>query len=293
MDLFIGSALSGVAVGTLYGLLGFAIVLLYKATGVANFATGNLGTVSVFVVWVLAVGQGWPIGWAVLAGMAAAVALGAASYLAVIRPRDRASHLNLTIRTLGLFLLLFALVNYRYAVGQPFGFPSILPTGRAFTIGGYGVSWLTLGTLTVALLLAASFAWFFQRTRTGLLFLGLASRPEIAELLGLRTRRLTLIAWAASAVVALVVGLLVVPLVLLTSDMMDAFLLLAFTSAIIGGLTSLTGVFVGGMVVGVLSNVMTVYTNSDTAMLAVFALLILILLLKPEGLLGNRAAERF
>lgn len=292
MDLLVGATLNGVAYGTLYGLLGFAIVLLYKATGIANFGQGNLGTLAIFAVFALAVREGVNLGVSVVLGFVVAVAAGAASYLLVIRPRDEADHLNTTIRTLGLYLLLFAVVNYEFAIGQPFNFPSIFPEGRAFSLGGNGITWTTLGTLVVALLLSGSFAWFFRRTRLGLLFLGMASRPEIAELLGVATRRLTMFAWMAAASVSLVVALLIAPVALLTSDMMDPFLLLAFTAAIIGGLTSMVGVFVGGLIIGVMDNIITVYGNSDTAMLSVFGLLILVLLVKPEGLLGSRAAER-
>lgn len=292
MDLLVGAVLNGIAYGTLYGLLGFAIVLLYKATGIANFGQGNLGTLAIFVVYALAVREGVNLGVAVLLGFAVAAAAGAAAYLLVIRPRDQADHLNTTMRTLGLYLLLFAFVNYEFAVGQPFSFPTVFPDSRAVTLAGYGITWTTVGTLVVALVLSATFAWFFRRTRLGLLFLGMASRPEIAELMGVATRRLTLFAWMAAACVSLVVALLIAPVALLTSDMMDPFLLLAFTAAIVGGLTSMVGVFIGGLVIGVMDNLVTVYWNGDSAMLSVFGLLILVLLVKPEGLLGNRSAER-
>lgn len=250
MDLLVGSLLYGVAYGALYGLLGFAIVLLYKSTGIANFGQGNLGTLAAFIVFTLAVRQGVPLWLSVILGFVAAILAGAVAYLGILRPFDRADHINATMRTLGIYLLLFAVVNFQWAEGQPFNFPSIFPQSAALTIGGNSVSWLTLGTIGVALALSGFFAWFFRRTRTGLQFLALASRPDIAQLLGVRTRRLTLFAWAASAAVSLIVALLIAPVSLLTTDMMDFFLLYAFTAAIVGGLTSLVGVFVGGLMVG-------------------------------------------
>src|SRR5690349_18982815 len=110
MDLFVGSLLNGIAYGTLYGLLGFAIVLLYKATGIANFGQGNLGTLAVFIVFAFAVREGWNLWVSVLLGFVAAALAGALSYSFIIRPRDAADHLNTTMRTLGLYLLLFAIV---------------------------------------------------------------------------------------------------------------------------------------------------------------------------------------
>lgn len=292
MDLLVGSLLNGVAYGALYGLLGFAIVLLYKSTGIANFGQGNLGTLAAFLVFTLAVRQGVPFWLSLVVGFLAAILVGGLAYLGILRPFDTSDHVNATMRTLGIYLLLFAIVNFQWAQGQPFNFPSIFPEKAAFTIGGNQVSWLTIGTIGVAAALSGFFAWFFRRTSLGLQFLGLASRPEVARLMGVRTRVLTLLAWSASAVVSLVVAVLIAPVSLLTTDMMDFFLLFAFTAAIVGGLTSLVGVFLGGLLVGALDNVMTVYVNGDAATLAVFGLLLAVLLIKPEGLLGSTSTER-
>lgn len=292
MDLLIGGILNGIAYGALYGLLGFAIILLYKSTGIANFGQGNLGALAAFVVYELAVRVGAPLWLALLCGLLSAALAGALSYLVVMRPRDQSDHVNATIRTLGLYLLLFAVMNFFWAQGQPFNFPAVVGQSPAFRIGSVAVSWLTVGTLLAALMLSGLFAWFFQRTDLGLLFLGVASRPEIAKLMGVPTRRLTLMAWAASAIVSLVVAVLIAPVSLLSTDMMDSFLLYAFTAAIVGGLTSLVGVFVGGMMVGLLDNVATIYINSDVALLVVFVLLLIVLLFKPQGLFGRISTER-
>ncbi len=159
----------------------------------------------------------------------------------------------------------------------------------AFVLGGVAVSWLTIGTILVALILAGSFAWFFYRTRLGLMFLGVADKPDIAALLGIRTRGLTALAWAIAAVISLVTGVLVAPRTLLSSDMMDFYLLYSFTAAVIGGLTSMWGVFVGGILVGCVDNLVTIYASPDLGTIAVFILLIAVLLLRPSGMFGDRS----
>ena len=159
-------------------------------------------------------------------------------------------------------------------------------------IGSASVSWLTVGTLVVASLLAAFFLWLFRSTNLGLLFLGLADAPAMARLLGARTRKLAMIAWMMSSVVSLIVAGLIAPVAFLSTDMMDLYLLLAFTAAIVGGLTSLGGAFLGGALVGVLQSVVTVYLDGELAVLSTFGLLLLVLLLRPDGLFGAPMHER-
>lgn len=289
MELLIAGTISGVAVGALYGLLGFAVVLLYKSTGVANFAQGTLGTLGAFFVYQFFTGLGWNLWASVGLSVVAMAVIGALLYLLILLPRGDADHVNLLLRTLGISLLLLAIINANWATGQPFNFPSVLPGGVAFQVGGASVGWVVLGTLAIAALLATGFRWFFGATKTGLMFLGVADKPEVAQLLGVRTRRLNAIAWALGSVVSLIVALLVAPRSLLSSDMMEFYLLFGFTAAIVGGLTSLWGAFVGGAVIGIINNLVTIYADSDLAVVSIFAVLLVVLLVRPEGLFGDKS----
>lgn len=288
MTLLIASLISGVAVGLLYGLLAFAIVFLYKTTGVANFAMGNMATFATFVVFHFL----GPLGaWAALAGLAAAALLGLAVYTLGLRVNDNAGTLNAVMRTLAIYLFLAALMNRFWAEGQPFTFPSLLPRG-SFSLGGVTVAWASLGILAVAAVLSLLFALLLTRTSLGVQFLGLAERPDVARLLGVRTRRLAALAWVIAGLVAMVVGVLVAPMALLSSDMMEHFLLFAFTAAIVGGLNSLWGALVGGIVVGCVSNIAIVYLGQDAALIAVFLMLVSVLLVRPDGLFGTAVVHR-
>jgi branched-chain amino acid transport system permease protein len=288
MTLLIASVISGIAVGLLYGLLAFSIVFLYKTTGVANFAMGNMATFAAFVVFHLLGPLG---GGAMVAGLAGAALLGLAIYGLALRLNDRAGLLNAVMRTLAIYLFLAALMNRFWAEGQPFTFPSLLPKG-SFELGGVTVAWASLAILGIAGLLSLCFVLLFTRTSLGVQFLGLAERPDVARLLGVRTRRLSALAWMISGVIAMVVGVLVAPMALLSSDMMEHFLLFAFTAAIVGGLNSLSGAFVGGIVVGCVSNISIVYLGQDAALFAVFLLLVGVLLARPDGLFGTAVVHR-
>jgi branched-chain amino acid transport system permease protein len=289
VTLFIASMVSGIAVGLLYGLLAFSIVFLYKTTGVANFAMGNMATFATFVVFHLSAALG---GWAVLAGFVPAALLGLAIYGLALRVNDDAGALNAVMRTLAIYLLLAAVMNRFWAEGQPFSFPSLLPRG-SFELGGVTVAWASLAILGIAGFLSLLFALLFTHTGLGVQFLGLAERPDVARLLGVRTRRLAALAWLISGLVAMVVGVLVAPMALLSSDMMEHFLLFAFTAAIVGGLNSLPGAFVGGIIVGCVSNISIVYLGQEAALIAVFLLLIVVLLARPDGIFGTAVVYRF
>jgi branched-chain amino acid transport system permease protein len=291
MGLIGAAAVSGIASGLVYGMLAFSLVLLFKASGIPNFTQGNLATAGVFVVYLLATHAGLPLPLAMAAGLVATAGLGAVIYLAAIRPREEAGTLNLAVRTLAVYLVLFTGMNFLWSLGQPFTFPQFLPTAST-SVAGVRLNALSVAAAVMAALLGTGFWLFYRHTSLGLLMRGVADRPEIARLLGADARRLSVLAWALAGCVALVVGLLTVPTALLSTDMMDNFFLYAFTAALLGGLTSLPGAFAGGIAVGVVSNVVTVLKGQELSIVAIFALLILTLLVRPNGLFGQDVAER-
>jgi branched-chain amino acid transport system permease protein len=284
--------IAGATSGLLYGLLGFAVVVLFKMTGVPNFAEGSLATVGTYFAYVFAVRLHLNLATAITLGLAFSAVVGLAIYLLVMRYRDDAGPLNLTVRTLGLYLLLFAIVNDQLGQGQPFSYPNIFPV-RQVKLGPVDVPAATIGILAVAVVLTALFMASFRYSRAGLLLRGMAADRETALLLGTNVRRLTAASWALTTVLAAAVGILTAPTTLLSADMMDNSLLYVFAAVIIGGLTSVGGAFVGGVTVGIVQGVVYSYSGADLALLAVFALFLGMLLLRPHGLFGERVVERF
>lgn len=292
MAVLIESVINGISFGLLYGLLAFSIVLLFKSNGVANFAQGNIGTFAVFIaygLYALAQLNFWlSIGLSIIA----AAILGVIVYFVVLGVNGSAGPLNATMRTMGLYLLLFALMNQFWAVGQPFAFHPIFPQGNV-VFGSVTVSYTVLGTLGVVLVLLLATAVVFRFTRVGLLLRGLAANSAIAKLLGLRTARYTAVGFAISAIVAVIAGLLIAPTVNLTSDMLEIVLPYSFTAVILGGITSLGGSIVGGLIVGIAQSVTSVYLSSSDGAYVIFAVLIVTLLIRPSGIFGRNLRERF
>ena len=291
MTLFLSAVLSGLSVGLLYGLLGFSIVVLYRATGVVSFAQSSIATFATFVVYLAAERLGLPILAAIALGCLAALLLGLTIYAVTIRPNDHAGTLNIILRTFAIYILLFEIANTFWGVGQPFKFPKIFPD-RSLSFGGMVLPVHSLGVLAVVVVLALAFWFFFMHTRRGLFLRAIADRPDVARLLGVGTRRMTALAWILAVEVCLVVGVLTAPATLLSSNMMDSFMLFAFAGALLGGLRSWIGCFVGGAIIGVVTNLTTVYVSSEVAVVVAFLLLLGGLIFKPDGLFGQPIVER-
>lgn len=292
MGLLLSAILSGVTVGILFGLLAFSVVLLFKSTGVANFAQGNMAMFSTFIVArILMNDYGLSLWPAIILGAVLATALGGLVYLIVMRPRDGAGPLNLTVRTLGVYLLLYALAQHFWGVGAPYSLPSVLPSGRLH-FGEASVAFSSIGILAISLILVGLFAIFFTRTDWGLQMRSMADNVTTARLLGVRTRRLTMSAWCVVGFIALIVGVLAAPTTLVAPEMMELYLLSAVTAAIVGGLSSLPGALVGGLIVGVIGNVSAAEIGSELSILPVFGLLVAILLIKPNGIFGRDVLSR-
>jgi branched-chain amino acid transport system permease protein len=292
VSFFLTALISGIGVGLLYGLLAFAIVLLYKSTGVANFAQGNIATLGAFFVWALVVHDfKLPLYAGVAIAFVLTAGIGMLMYFVIMRPREHAGELNLSARTLATYLLIFAVVNDAWGQGQPFTFPSVFSTG-SIKPGGVYIPWFTVGILAVAIVLTALFWAFFRYSSLGLLLRGLAENPQIARMLGARTQLLSTVAWAVAAGVSVIVGVLVAPGAELSSGMMDQYLVFAFVGAIIGGITTLPGAYVGGIAVGVISSIASQYGNVSLPSVLVFAALLLVLFVRPYGIFGKPTLER-
>jgi branched-chain amino acid transport system permease protein len=290
VDLAISVVVSGIAIGLLIGLLSFVLVFLNKTTGIANFAIGNIGMFEAFIVYELFL-SGLNIWVAVVIGLVVSMVLGALVYQIVMRPFSKGQAANLLVRTVGLYLLLAAMADVFFGQNQPYTFPNLLPQG-GISVGTAVISWSSLITVAIVLVVVALFAAMFRFTELGVQFQAVAQRAAIAQLLGLRVRRLSMIAYIIAAPLALIVALLVAPSQLLSSSMMDAMLLYAFAAAVVGGFASLSGTFVGGIIIGVVTDVVATYVGGDLSLAAALAIMLLVLAVRPNGLFGVPQVER-
>ena len=289
---FAQQTVSGLASGGIYASLALAIVLIYRATQVINFAQGGMAMFTTYVAWEL-MQQGYGRWSAYLLAILIAFAGGVLLERTVIRPVENAPAVTTVIVTIGLLVIFNGLAGWIWSAQiRPFRGP--FPT-RPIHVGGVAFSLEDLGTIAVALA-AVTVLWaFFRFTRFGLALRAAASQPAAARLVGIRVGWMLALGWGLAAALGAVSGILVAPVVFLQPNMMDAILIYAFAAAVLGGIDSPLGAVVGGLTLGVLLNLLGTYVHAATAELRLpiaLALLLVVLLVKPSGLFGRAAVRK-
>ncbi|MBO2518628.1 MULTISPECIES: branched-chain amino acid ABC transporter permease [Limnochorda] len=276
--------LNGIATGALYSVIALGIVLVYRTSRLLNFAHGDLAMVAVFLVWSFSRPLGFP--GAVAVALLAATALGAAFSFGVLQQVKEATLLGQVVLTLGFSQVLSgaALVVWG-ADSKPFPFP--LSSVVTYRLGGAVISQLTLGSLVIALVLMAGLYLLIQQTRVGLAMRAYSQDPEAARLLGLPTRRLLAFTWGVAALLGTAAGMLLAPVTFLHPYFMLTPFLKGFTAAVLGGLDSVPGAIVGGLLLGVMESLFAGYVSLRFVSTLSFALIVVMLLVRPEGLLGR------
>jgi branched-chain amino acid transport system permease protein len=282
---------SGLISGCLYGVGALGLVMVFKSSRVVNFSHGNLACLGAFVVYGFSSGSLLSLSW----GSAVALALGVAAILAalsyaLIAPIVFKSDLASTIATLGVGLIL------QGAVQLLFGADIVnldLPVPRyGFSMGGLRISSYDLAVLVVTLVIVGGLFLIIERTRLGVAFRAVSTNPFAAEVCGLNLRSVHLFSWFAGAVLGLVAALLIVPTTFLSSTTVPAFMLTAFTAAVVGGFSSLPGAAIGGILVGVATNLFSFYVSPEFMNTFLLAVILLTLNFFPNGLLERAMGGR-
>ena len=289
MDAFLHQLFAGLANGCIYGSIALALVMIHQATHHLNFAQGEMATFSTFIAWAL-VQKGVPY-WAAFAlTVMVSFAAGMLIQRIVLRPLERAPVLTNVNVFIGLLLIFNALSGWIFdhtvkAFPSPFAQESLLRT-RFFSAHESG-SFLVM----VAVLLAL-YA-FFRFTPVGLAMRAAAMNPESARLVGIRVSWMLAIGWGVAAAIGAVAGMMVAPVVFLDPNMMAGILLYGFASALLGGVDNPWGAVIGGLIVGVLENLLGAYLIGTELKLTVALVLIVgTLTLMPAGLFGKRLVTR-
>ena len=289
---FLQQVVAGLASGGIYASLALALVLIYRTTRVVNFAQGEMAMFTTFVAWTL-MDHGLPFWPAFVLTLAIAFVGGVAVERIVIRPVEGAPVLTVVIVTIGLALLVNGLAAAIWG-SEVKKFRSAFST-RAFDVGGVAISVQDVGVIAVSLALVVLLWLFFRFTKVGLALRAAAVNPDESRLVGVRVGWMLALGWGLAAVLGAVAGMLVAPTVFLEPNMMRAILLYAFAAAVLGGMDSPLGAVVGGLAFGVIQNVIETYVDAVGATLRLpvaLALLLLVLLVRPQGLFGRAAVRR-
>jgi len=282
---FIQLLVSGIATGTIYALAALGFTLLWQASGTINFATGEFVMVSAFLM-LAGLGLGLPL-WAsyLLALVLSTIILGYFFKRAIVDPLIRHGIMPVIVATIGLALVAKNTIRIGFgAQAQPF--PQIFG-GELFQFAGITVSYMEIGTIFLAWFIIFVLNLFLSKTVTGRAMQAVAQNTDSAVVLGINVNKMIFYTFAINAVLATTAALLVTPAYLAKFDMGVSLGMKAFLAAIIGGFNSSRGAMLGGLIVGICENLAGAYISAEYKEAVALVLFLLIILVKPNGLLGK------
>jgi branched-chain amino acid transport system permease protein len=292
MDVFLQQVMSGLATGCIYGSVALALVMIYQATDVVNFAQGEMAMFSTYLAWTM-MNAGLPYWVAFVATLAISFVGGLLIERVVIRPVENAPILSIVIVTVGLLAILNSMAGWIWSYVQK-PFPSPFPR-EPIRIGNIVVGAHEVGQTVVTLIVLLFLFLFFRYTPLGLAMRAAAQNPESSRLSGIPVGWMLALGWGLAATFGAVAGMMVAPIVFLDPNMMGGIQIYAFAAATLGGFTSPGGAVLGGFMVGVIENLVGTYVKfigTELRLSVALALIIGVLLVKPTGLLGRAAVRR-
>ena len=284
MDSFLFQVLAGLATGGIYASLALALVMIYQATHLVNFAQGEMAMFTTYIAWTL-ITAGVPYWIAFVLTVGIAFVLGVLIERIVIRPVENAPVLAVVVVFIALLVILNSVTGwiYTYTIKS---FPSPFPKEPLF-----GIRYMSaheLGAIGITLVVLGLLYLFFRFTPLGLAMRAAAQNPESSRLVGIRVGWMLALGWGLAAAVGAVAGMMVAPIVYLDPNMMGGILLYAFAAALVGGIDNPGGAVVGGFVVGVLENLLGAFVIGNELKLTVALVLIIgVLLVRPSGFFGK------
>ena len=284
MDTLLPQILSGLASGGIYASVALALVMIYQATHLVNFAQGELAMFSTYLAWSM-INAGMPYWAAFFLTIAISFCTGVIIERVIVRPVENAPVLAVVVVFIGLLVIFNSLAGWIFSYTIK-SFPSPFPTEPLF--GQHYVSSHELGATMITLIVLALLYGFFRFTPLGLAMRAAAQNPASAKLVGIRVGWMLALGWGLAAAIGSIAGMMVAPIVYLDPNMMSGILLYAFAAALVGGVDNPAGAVFGGFLVGVLENVIGTYLIGNELKLTVALVLIIgVLVIRPSGLFGK------
>ena len=287
MQEFAQQVVSGLALGAIYASLALALVLIYQTTNVVNFAQGEMATFTTYVAWTMMYHgvKYWP---AFVLTLLIAFGGGVTVERVLIRPLEHRPEIVIVILTIGMFIAINGLVGWIFGP-EVKAFDSPFPN-RSVVVGGVSISIQDIGTFGVCLGTVVALWLFFRLTTLGLAMRAVAFNPDASRLMGVRVGWMLALGWGFAAVLGAIAGMMAAPTVFLDPDMMLVVLIYAFAAAVLGGIDSPVGAVVGGLLIGVVINLLGAYVDfvgQELRLPTALAVLLLVLVIRPSGLFGR------
>jgi len=289
MNYFLELVVSGLAVGAIYGLVAMGFAVIYKATGIVNFAQGEMGMLSAYTTWALATTLGTGSVLTVLLAVVVGALIGLVCERLIMRPMLGEPVLSVVLVTVGLAVVLRSLVTIIWGA-SPHKF-EVAGADDLVQMGDISLRVSQLGVLGALLLAVAGFWFFLGHSRFGVAMRAVAADEKTARLMGVSTARVQAVAWASASGLAGLAGALFAVIYGLTPTVFELGLK-AFPATVLGGFDSVLGSGVSGLIIGVFENLVGGYLSSTLKDVAGFTLILVVLMVRPFGLFGEKRIER-
>jgi len=292
LDTLLQAFEGGVVTGSVYALIALSLVIVYKSTDVINFAGGDILMASCYIALVLLVGWGAPYWLAALVAILGGFVIGAGFDRLVLeriarRARGQDIMIAAVIATIGLSYVLKGLVRMLGYADEVRSLPAQFP-GRPLFLGNVIVLRQDIGIVLAASLAVAALYLFFRFTKLGRGLRATAEDPRAAALIGIPVARMRMVIWGIASALAAIAGLLVAPKILMTPDM-GIIVILALAASVLGGFTNIPGVIAGGLLLGILENLIGLFVSTQAIAVAPFLVIMAVLVLRPQGLFAGAA----
>ena len=291
MQQLIHQILSGLATGGIYASLALALVMIYQATHLVNFAQGEMAMFATYLAWAL-MQAGFPYWGAFVVTVIAAFIGGVVIERVIIRPVENAPILAVVIVFIGLIFIFNSLAGWIFSYTiKPF--PSPFPQQPLF--GNPFMSSHEIGSMSITLVVLLLLFVFFRYTPLGLAMRAAAQNPESSRLVGVRVGWMLALGWGLAAAIGAIAGMMVAPVLTLEPNLMGGVQIYAFAAATLGGFTSPGGAVLGGFIVGVVENLVGTYVHfigTELKFTVALAMIIVVLLVRPAGLFGSTVVKR-
>jgi branched-chain amino acid transport system permease protein len=283
--------IEGLAIGACYGLFGVAVAIIYKTSDVVNFALGEMGMVATFVAYHILSVYGMPPWVAFPATMVFAILLGMAVEFCFLRPAKNPTVLGMLIITLGAEMLLMGLAGWKWGAEQK-DFPFILSVLKTHEIlPGLALNEWTIGVFTLSIVIMILLFVFFRHSKLGIAMRATQQNVNAAKIVGIKVERIFSITWAMSSLIGAIADMFFAARSVLDPNFMMEPFMRAFAAAVLGGLTSIPGVVIGGLILGIIENFFG-YVWPGWKPIVAFVIIILIITIRPSGLFSRHYIKK-
>lgn len=283
--------IEGIAIGACYGLFGVAVAIIYKTSDVINFAQGEMGMVATFVAYHVLTVYHFPFWIAFPATLIFAIFLGMAIEFCFLRPAKDPTVLGLLIITLGAEMLLMGLAGWKWGAEQK-DFPFLLSVTKTHEITpGLVINEWTIGVFTLTAVIMISLFLFFRYSKLGIAMRATQQNVNAAKIMGIKVERVFSITWAMSSLIGAIAAMFFAARSVLDPNFMMEPFMRAFAAAVLGGLTSIPGVVIGGLIMGIIENFFG-YVWPEWKPIVAFVVIILIITVKPSGLFAKHYIKK-